>query len=180
MTSNGPADSAGLKSGDVIRRFKDQPVMDVSQFKLQVAETSPGTKVPLQVVRNGETKSFEVTLKNAPSQKLAGTDRADDNRKDTDALSGVAVADLDQNARSQANVPDNVKGAMIIEVRPSSPAYEAGLRAGDVIVEINKQAVKGAEDAVKLTEKPAGAQTLVKLWSHGGTRYLTVDENSAE
>ena len=48
-----------------------------------------------------------------------------------------------------------------------------------MITEINKQPVKGADDAVKLTEKPVGAQTLVKVWSHGGTRYLTVDENTA-
>ena len=88
------------------------------------------------------------------------------------------MADLDQNTRSQANVPDNVKGAVITEVRPNSPAFEAGLRPGDVITEINKQSVKNSDEAVKLTEKPAGAQTLVKLWSHGGTRYLTVDENT--
>ena len=174
-----PAENAGLKSGDVIRQFKDQPVKDAAQFKLQVAETAPGTKVPVQVVRNGETKTLEVTLKNAPNQKLASADRNDDSAHDTDALSGVAVADLDQSTRSQANVPDNVKGAVITEVRSNSPAFEAGLRPGDVITEINKQAVKSADDAVKLTEKPAGAQTLVKVYSHGGTRYLTVDENTA-
>ena len=180
VTSGGAAEAAGLKSGDVIRQFKDQPVKDSSQFKLQVAETSPGTKVPVQVVRNGETKTLEVTLKSAPNQKLASADRSsEDNGGGTDALSGVAVSDLDQTTRSQANVPDNVKGAVITEVRPNSPAYEAGLRPGDVITEINKQSVKNAEEAVKLTEKPAGPQTLVKVWSRGGTRYLTVDENPA-
>ena len=178
VSPGSPAESAGFKSGDVIRQFKNLPVTDASQFRLQVAETSPGTKVPVQVIRNGETKTLEVTLKNAPNQKLAGADRSDENTPSTDALSGVAVADLDQNARSQANVPDNVKGAIITEVRPNSPAYEAGLRPGDVITEINKQSVKSSDDAVKLTEKPAGAQTLVKIWSHGGTRYLTVDENT--
>ncbi len=179
VSAGGAAEAAGLKSGDVIRKFKDQPVKDSGQFKLQVAETSPGTKVPLQVVRNGETKTFEATLKSAPNQKLAATDRSDDSTPGSDALSGVAVADLDQNTRSQANVPDNVKGAVITEVRPNSPAFEAGLRPGDVITEINKQPVKNSEEAVKLTEKPAGAQTLVKIWSRGSTRYLTVDETPA-
>ncbi len=178
VSSGSPAESAGFKSGDVIRQFKNQPVADASQFRLQVAETAPGTKVPFQVIRNGETKTLEATLKNAPNPKLANADRDDDSTSATDALSGVAVADLDQNTRSQANVPDNVKGAVITEVRPNSPAFEAGLRPGDVITEINKQSVKNADEAVKLTEKPAGAQTLVKLWSHGGTRYLTVDENT--
>ncbi len=178
VSSGSPAESAGFKSGDVIRQFKDLPVTDASQFRLQVAETAPGTKVPVQVIRNGETKTLEVTLKNAPNQKLASADRGDDNSASTDALVGVEVTDLDQSTRSQVNVPDNVKGALIKDVRPNSPAFEAGLRPGDVITEINKQSVKNADDAVKLTEKPAGAQTLVKLWSHGGTRYLTVDENT--
>ena len=180
VSAGGPADSAGFKSGDVVRQFNDKPVKDASQFKLQVAETAPGTKVTVQVVRNGETKTLEVTLKNAPNQKLASADRDSGASNSKDALSGVAVADLDQNTRSQLNVPDNVKGAVITEVRPNSPSYEAGLRAGDVITEINKQSVKNSGDAVKLTEKPAGAETLVKLWSHGGIRYLTVEENSAE
>ena len=179
VSPGSPADTAGLKSRDVIQQFNSKPVKDSAQFKLQVAETSPGTKVPIQVYRDGETKTLEVTLKNAPNQKVASADRTDDNGHDTDALSGVAVADLDQNLRSQANVPDNVKGAVITDVRPNSPAYEAGLRPGDVITEINKQSVKNADEAVKLTEKPAGSQTLVKVWSHGGTRYLTVDENTA-
>ena len=179
VSAGSPAESAGFKSGDVIRQFKDQPVSDASQFKLQVAETSPGSKVPVQVIRNGETKTLEVTLKNAPNQKLASADRGNEEGNTTDALSGVAVADLDQGIRSQANVPDNVKGAVITEVRPNSPAYEAGLRPGDVITEINKQSVKNADEAVRLTEKPAGAQTLVKIWSRGGTRYLTVDETPA-
>ena len=179
VSTGGPAENAGFKSGDVIQQFNGHPVKDASQFKLQVAETSPGTKVQVQVNRNGEAKTLEATLKNAPNQKLASADRGDDNSKDSDALSGVAVADLDQTTRSQANVPDNVKGAVITEVRPNSPAYEAGLRPGDVITEINKQSVKNADEAVKLTEKPAGPQTLVKVWSHGGTRYLTVDESAA-
>ncbi len=178
VSAGSPAENAGFKSGDVIRQYKNQPVTDASQFRLQVAETAPGTKVPFQVIRNGETKTLEATLKNAPNQKLASADPSDDNSSTTDALSGVAVADLDQNTRSQGSVPDNVKGAVITEVRPNSPAFEAGLRPGDVITEINKQSVRNADEAVKLTEKPAGAQTLVKLWSHGGTRYLTVDEST--
>ena len=71
VSAGSPAEAAGFKSGDVVREFKDQPVKDASQFKLQVAETSPGTKVPVQVVRGGETKTLEVTLKNAPNQKSA-------------------------------------------------------------------------------------------------------------
>ena len=177
VVTGGAAENAGLKSGDVIRQFNGQPVKDASQLKLQVAETAPGTKVSLQVVRNNEDKTLEATLRQAPNQKLASTDRAQGGDRDTkEALAGVAVANLDRESRPQTNAPDDLKGALITEVTPESPAYEAGLRPGDVITEINHQAIKNAQDAVTNTEKPAGDQTLVKVWSRGGTHYLTVDE----
>ena len=177
VTNGGPADAAGFKAGDVIRQFNGKPVETASQLKLQVAETSPGSKVSVDVMRDGATKTLEVTLKHAPDTKLARNDNgAEGNHKD--ALSGVAVADLDKGMRGQINVPDNVSGAVISEVRPNSPAAEAGLREGDVITEINHHPVKNAQDAVNLTEKPEGNETLVKVWSRGGSRYLTVEENN--
>ena len=71
VTAGGAAEAAGFKSGDVIREFNGQEVKTASQFKLQVAETSPGTKVPVKFIRDGETKTLDVTLKHAPDQKLA-------------------------------------------------------------------------------------------------------------
>jgi S1-C subfamily serine protease len=56
-------------------------------------------------------------------------------------------------------------------------AYEAGLRTGDVIIELNHQPVKSAQDAVADTEKQTGGETLVKVWTKGGSHYLIVDES---
>ena len=89
----------------------------------------------------------------------------------------VGVVDLDGNARAGANIPANLKGAVVSEVNPDSSAYEAGLRPGDVIIEINRRPILTAQDAVSETEKPTGNQTLVKVWHNGSTRYLTVDES---
>jgi serine protease Do len=63
---------------------------------------------------------------------------------------------------------------LITEVDPASPSYEAGLRTGDVILEINHQPVKDAADAVQDMAKPKGTETLVKVWSPQGIHYLTV------
>ena len=176
VVSGGAAESAGLKSGDVIRQFNGQPVKDASQLKLQVAETAPGTKVSLDVVRAGENKTLDATLRQAPGEKLAGNDRKRGTAGEREALAGVAVANLEGNTRAQVNAPDDLQGAVITEVAPDSAAAEAGLRAGDVITEINHQPIKNAQDAVKNTEKAEGEQTLVKIWSRGGIHYLTVDE----
>jgi serine protease Do len=176
VTAGSPADKGGLKSGDVIREYDNQPVKDASQFKLQVAETSPGSKATVGIVRDGENKNVDLTVGHFPNENLADNDKSD-RAEHKDALAGVGVGDLDQNVRTEANVPDNVRGAIITEVAPNSPAYEAGLRPGDVITEINRQAVKSAQDAVNDTEKPVGDETLVKVWSHGRSHYVTVDES---
>jgi serine protease Do len=178
VTAGSPAEKAGLKSGDVIREYDNQPVKDASQFKLQVAETSPGAKATVGIIRDGENKNIDLTVGHFPSEKVSDNDRAGAGEH-KDALAGVGVGDLDQNVRNEANIPDNVHGAVITEVAPNSPADEAGLRVGEVITEINHQSVKNAQDAVNDTQKPVGDQTLVKVWSQGRSRYVTVDESSS-
>jgi serine protease Do len=179
VTAGSPAEKGGLKSGDVIREYDNQPVKDASQFKLQVAETSPGAKATVGIVRDGETKSIDVTVGHFPDEKFASNDNSGSGDH-KEALVGVGVTDLDPSTRTEGKVPENVNGAIITEVAPNSPAYEAGLRPGDVITEINRQTVKSAQDAVADTQKPVGDQTLVKIWSQGRSRYVTVDESSGE
>jgi serine protease Do len=92
----------------------------------------------------------------------------------------VQVADLDQQAHEQFNVPKDVKGAIVTQVDPGSAAAEAGLKSGDVIQEINRKPVKSADDAVKLTEKSDEKRTLVRVWQNGGSHYIVVDESHNE
>jgi len=97
---------------------------------------------------------------------------------DTGTLNGVEVADLDQQAHQQFNVPKDVKGAVVTQVDPGSAAAEAGLKPGVVIQEINHKPVKNAEEAVKLTEKSDNKRTLVRVWENGGSHYIVVDESN--
>jgi serine protease Do len=76
------------------------------------------------------------------------------------------------------NIPQNVQGVVITDVAPDSAAFGAGLRAGDVITELNRQPVKNAQEAVSDTQKQTSNETLVKVWTKGGSHYLAVDESS--
>ena len=175
VVPDSPAAKAGLKSGDVVVQYDGRKVTDSRHLKLQVARTKPGTAVPVQVLRDGAEKTIRATVKELPAPERmaqAGSDQG----TDRDALHGVAVADLDGQARRQFDVPSKISGAVITDLEPSSAAAEAGLKPGDVILEINRQPVKTAEDAVRLTEHPKDRTTLLKVWSNGGTRFVVVNE----
>jgi serine protease Do len=177
VTPKSPAEKAGLQDGDIVTEFNGKAVKDSRHLKLQVAQTTPGTSVPVKVLRDGKMKSLDVTVKELPGTELASKKNSDDAQNSSDALDGVAVADIDAAAKEQFKVPANLKGAVVTQVDPNSAAFEAGLRAGDVILEINRKPVKNAEDAVQLTENVKDKRTLLRVWSKGGSRYVVVDEN---
>ena len=178
VPAKSPAAKAGLQSGDIITGFAGQPVRDARSLKLAVASHKPGERVDVKVLRDGAEKDLTATL-----ESLGGDDQAtpahmsSSGRSESDTLNGVAVADLDRATRREANIPADVTGALVTTVDESATAWEAGLRPGDVIEQINHHPVASAEDAVKLTAHPANKETLLQVWSHGGSHFLTVDES---
>lgn len=178
VTAKGPAEKAGLKSGDVIVEFNGKKITDSRHLKLQVARTGPGETVPVKVLRDGKTRELEVTVKELPgSERLAQADRQG---SDEGTLNGVTVSDLDPRVRQQLNLPPRMNGVVVTDVEPGSAAAESGLRPGDVITEINRQPVKSAEQAVEMTEQAKEKQTLVRVWREGASRYVVVDETGQE
>ena len=191
VTPNSAAAKAGLEDGDVVVEFNGKKVTDPRSLQLLVAETAPGTKVTLGVLRGAagskaSEKTVTATLGELPQEALAGlkpNSPEEGNQKGSDALDGVEVTDLDTATRRQLDVPRTVQGALVVNIDPDSNAAESGLSQGDVIMEINRQRVRTADDAVALSQKVKGDRVLVRLWSRaggggpGGTRYLVVDNS---
>ena len=179
VTAKSPAAKAGIENGDIIVEFNGKKVNDSRHLKLEVARVKPGETVPLKVIRDGSNKSIKVTVDEIPGSEALAKNDSKLPAEDSGTLNGVSVSDLDNRARQEFNIPANVRGAIVTEVDPDSPAAEAGLRSGDIIVEINRQPVKNADEAVRLTEKTDSKKTLLRVWRDGGSRFVVVDESQA-
>jgi serine protease Do len=195
VSPDSAAEKAGLKDGDVILQFNGKKVSEPSSLQLMVAQTPPGSKVNLQILRsaeNGKTseKTVSATLAELPKEYLATTDEGGNPKErsqtGTDALDGVEVTDVDGRVRRQLDIPRNVEGALVSNVSQDSNAAAGGLRPGDVILEIDHHAVKSSDEAVQLAEKAKGDQILLRVWSRpggrgpGGTRFLVVDNTKTK
>ena len=181
VVPKGAADKAGIKDGDIVVKFNGKKVSDSSHLRLEVSETAPGTKVPVEVVRDGDPRSFEVVLQELASDKAKPANAEESSNSDT--LNGVGVRDLDSEMRTELQVPSKIHGVVVTDITLDSPSYEQGLRKGDVIVEINRKPVHSANEAVEMTSKVKDLHTLLRVWhrdpesGQAGIHYLDIDES---
>ena len=182
VDSGSPAAKAGLKEGDFVTEVDGQKIKDMRHLRLIVSQTAPGKKVSLKILRDGKEKNLTATLGDMPREGLARNGQGQPGERgesNTDALDGVEVTDLDAQTRGDAGVPSNIRGALVTNVDQNSNSAEAGLRPGDVIVEINRQPVRNADEAVAMSEKAKGDGILLRIWrggeGRGGMLWLTVD-----
>lgn len=174
VTEDSAAADAGVRAGDVIVEFNGRPIRDSRHLKVVVGQTVPGREVALSVVRDGDLKELKATLNELPGAKLASNDAP--GGKSDERLAGVAVTDLGRDDRRQLDLPKDVEGVLVADVAPDSPAAKAGLRKGDVILEIDRRKVTSTDEAIGLAESVKGDQILLRVWSQGASRFLVVDE----
>jgi len=173
VTPNSPASRAGLKQGDVIAQLNGQKIANGSALQVAVSELQPGTSIALGVLREGKASTVNLTVGeyHAKGAEVASNDGAGPKS----GKLGLAVSDLNDNARQQLNVPDDVHGALIENVRPASPADDAGLQPGDVILEVDRKATASANQFVSQVHgTPDGKDMLLLVWSKGNASYRTL------
>jgi serine protease Do len=167
---NSPGAKAGLQVGDVITGLNGQPVNDASQLQVEVGQNRPGTTLHLQVLRDGKNVTFPVTIEEMGSRDKEGNETA--SSEQGKPRWGLGLADLTPDTRQQIQAPEDVHGAVVDRVQPGSPADNAGLQAGDVIVGVNRHPVQNAAEVRQaLTSVPKGQDALVLTWSNGGRTF---------
>jgi serine protease Do len=173
VTPDSPADKAGFKSGDIITKVNGQIVLDPRRLQLAVIRLAPGTEVTVEYIRDGETETTSFKLGELDGDKPA----AGQPGSDEGVLDGVTVTDLTPQLRAQLRLPERLEGALVTDVDPSTPSARDGLREGDIILSVDRRAVRNAEEAVKLSEEIKGPKVLVRIWREGISRYLVIDES---
>jgi serine protease Do len=170
VESDSPGARAGLKIGDVITGLDGQKISDAGELQAIITSKHPGTEIKLDVMRDGKHVSVPVTLE---AYGARGTESA----KTSDEAQGkprwgLGLADLTPETREQLQAPQDLRGAVIQQVQPESPADNAGLQRGDVILEVNRKKVQNASDVKQaLGSVPAGQDALVLVWSNGGNTF---------
>jgi serine protease Do len=177
VTPDSPASRAGLKEGDVVTAVNGQAVENGGDLQVIVSEDAPGSKIQLDVVRNGHAEKLDLTVGEYHKTQEVASAATDESGH---AKLGIAISDLTPDVRQQLQLGSDVQGVAVAQVQPGSPAEDAGLTSGDVILEVNRKPVTSADmfrNEVK--GNPAGKDMLLRVWANGGTAYRVVHPETA-
>ena len=199
VTADSPAAKAGILDGDIILKFDGKDVTSMRGLPRIVAQTPIGKEVDVEILRKGQRMNLRVAVarlledddaakaapKEAPKSKGKSRGKEKDKDKDKDSgnkpsgsLIGLGLAPLTDELREKNGLGKDVKGVIVLEVDPASPAAEKGVKPGDVIVEVAQDAVSSVDDITKGIDKvkKAGRKAvLLRLESgKGGLRFVAI------
>ena len=173
-----PAAKAGLQPGDVIRAVDGKSVADPRDLALDVADIHPGSAAKLDLLRDGKTQTVGVTVASMKNDAVAARD---DGAGQEQQGVGVALAALSPELRDQLDLPARIHGAVVADVKPDSPAAEAGIRQGDVIVGVGSETVASPGDvrtAIRSAVSKDHAVAL-RILRDGRTAFVAIDMSKA-
>jgi Do/DeqQ family serine protease len=182
----GPGAKAGLQSGDVVTAIDGRPVHSMDDLTMDVISHAPGSRVALDVVRNNQPMKIDVTLGTRPTGVDWGTNgpngnnNNDNNDQDNNGnpasttARGMTVETLTPDLAQQVNVQPNIKGVVVDSVDESSPAADAGISQGTVIIAVDRKPVTTAQDFKRLMNEAAGKSVMLTIRQAGANFFVVV------
>ncbi|MEM8870844.1 MAG: Do family serine endopeptidase [Pseudomonadota bacterium] len=180
----GPAEDAGVLSGDVILNFDGTEVADTRNLVRMVGDADVGTTVRIVVFRDGGTQTLRVTLGRRESAE--GTALAEDEdapaaeTPSVETVLGLTLSPITDELRDEYALESNTRGVMVTDVDDTSEAFDKGIRAGDLISEIGQQPVDAPSEVVERFDdaREAGRKSLLLLLQRDGqSRFVAVSPN---
>ncbi len=182
-TAGGPAEKAGVKTGDVIIKFNEIEIKNMKELPKVVAGTPVGKSVPIVILRDGKELTLNVTLGElelAEKENLIGkTSKNNTKAKEYDKL-GFTAEELSEQNKSKFKISDIDVGVVITSVKDDSSAQKAGLNPGMVIIRVGQvevDSINVIDEAIKnaLKQKRKALLFLVKV--ENGTRFVALELN---
>ena len=181
VESSGPAGRAGMRQGDVILKVAGQDITYDNTVSYVVANTPIGSTIPVEVLRDGQRRTLNVTVSQRPAENIvaqrAGLPSDDAPEEDEKAPGaeaakaslGITLQPLTAALRQQLRIPEAVQGVVIAGISPSSDAATKGLQRGDVILKIGQTPVKTPAEAAAAVDaaRKAGRDTVLMLVQRG-------------
>ncbi len=177
VIKDSPADSAGIRSGDVILRFGDREIYDADGLVRAVRRSEANEPIRIVVVRDGRQRDLTVTLRERPRRQAVRIPRPPDTPRIMMAHRhgrlGVSVIDLNPQLGEYFKVPDG-KGVLVEKVHENTPAEKAGIRAGDIIVKLDDKEIATARELRRtLSSYEAGEEVRIEIIREGARRTIT-------
>jgi serine protease Do len=163
-----------LKNGDIITAVNGKPISDPHALRLTVGGMNPGDKVTVTYLRDGQSRTADVTLGVQTANGEVSENTPPPQGK-SNVLDGITVGDLDDSARTELKVPKEIQGVLVTDVAADSVGYDVGLRKGDIILEMNRKPLTSSDQAVAEGDKIEKTErVLLHVWSKGRTEYLVL------
>jgi serine protease Do len=171
VVSDSPAAKAGLKAGDVIITYNGREVSQMTMLPAMVANTKVGTKAKIELIRDGKkmTITVEIGRMDEDEAVVAGTETG------TSKKLGMTVQELTPKLAESLGI-DKAEGVIVTDVDPDSSAVEAGIRRGDIILEINREKVGSVAAYHKVLQDTEGKNSILLLIQRDqNTRFVVIE-----
>lgn len=172
VTPGGPADRAGIKPGDIIVRFDRRPVTNVATLRQMAADTPPGRRVPVEIFRDGKTRTVTVAVQEQEAPAAAQPSVGSENNGGL----GLVLQTLTPSEGKDLGFPASFPGGvLIVDVVPLSPAEQANISPGEVVMSVQGEPVRSVSDFRRVLERhdPKLGVRLELSWK-GGRRFAFV------
>ena len=172
ILKGGPAHKAGIMRGDIILVFDNKKVKDVGTFRNMVAQSLVGSQIKMKLLRRDREVVVTATITELPSEVVSSApSTSPDMEMARNALSGIAVMDLNRAIAKQLGIYKDEKGVVVVKIDPGSSAEDVNIKKGDIIQEIDRQKIEGLNDFNRVVSRIRPDDTVLLFVNRSGKKF---------